>query len=191
MAEYGSCCKQRKVVVDKSHRRSRESIPWRTWLTVYIFLLRLKLTILFTVFAQHFMYYHIWRNLWLSAAHKALFQISCATRETFSPRVSRVTPQTRISAQVTPFEQAITPLNGMTSEESFVEVYPARLPNTRKGFHALEAKSSWQQILDYERGSFSDFFAPLSLLMFSNSSTTVLQKKHSLWFMRWREMQDL
>ena len=47
------------------------------------------------------------------AEHKALIQIFGATRETFSPRVA---PQTRISAQVTPFEQAITPLNGMTRE---------------------------------------------------------------------------
>ena len=43
-------------------------------------------------------------------------QIFGATRETFSPRVSRVAPQTRIIAQVTPFEQANTPLNGMTRE---------------------------------------------------------------------------
>ena len=33
-AVSGSCCKQRDVLVDKSHRNSRESIPWRSWSTV-------------------------------------------------------------------------------------------------------------------------------------------------------------
>ena len=37
MAEYGSCWKQREVLVDKLHRNSRESIPWRSWSTVSIF----------------------------------------------------------------------------------------------------------------------------------------------------------
>ena len=31
MAEYGSCCKQRGLHVDKSHRNSRGSITWRSW----------------------------------------------------------------------------------------------------------------------------------------------------------------
>ena len=33
-------CKQREVLVDKSHRNSRESIPWRSWWTVSVFLSR-------------------------------------------------------------------------------------------------------------------------------------------------------
>ena len=37
MAQYGSCCKQREVLVNKSHPNSRESIPWRRWSTVSIF----------------------------------------------------------------------------------------------------------------------------------------------------------
>jgi len=32
--KYVLCCKRREVVVDKSHRYSRERIPWRSWLTV-------------------------------------------------------------------------------------------------------------------------------------------------------------
>jgi len=37
VAEYGLCCKQREVLVDKSHRNSREIIPWRSSPTVSIF----------------------------------------------------------------------------------------------------------------------------------------------------------
>ena len=37
MAEHGSCCNQRELLVDKSHRNGRESIPWRSWSTVFIF----------------------------------------------------------------------------------------------------------------------------------------------------------
>lgn len=37
MAEYGSCCKQREAIAVKSHRNSRESIPWRTSSTVSVF----------------------------------------------------------------------------------------------------------------------------------------------------------
>ena len=37
MAEYGLCCKQREVLVDKSHHSGRESNSWRSWSSVSIF----------------------------------------------------------------------------------------------------------------------------------------------------------
>lgn len=34
VVEYGSCFKQRQALLDKSHRNSRENIPWRSWSAV-------------------------------------------------------------------------------------------------------------------------------------------------------------